>query len=237
MKILDIALKDLTRATRNRFAFGITIIAPLLLIGLIYFAFSDVFGKTLDGTTVNVGVVNAAQSHARRSFRRPLGEDIRSLLFNEKIYPWINPSDYADEASARASIDKGEIDLAVIIPQNFTKGILAGKQDGQIQIIHSPKQLAAPQAVQNTIADLLDGAIGSRIAIQTVFDRQQHTGQQADPDQLQELIDSYAKWYAGIQREKMRNPELAALVMAAPAVESAPQDPVQNMLGPLKMDF
>ena len=34
MKVLDIALKDLTRATRNRFAFGITIIAPLLLIGL-----------------------------------------------------------------------------------------------------------------------------------------------------------------------------------------------------------
>ena len=39
MKILDIAFKDLTRSFRSAFAIGMMVVAPLMLTGLIYFAF------------------------------------------------------------------------------------------------------------------------------------------------------------------------------------------------------
>ena len=39
MKILDIAFKDLTRSFRSAFAVGMMFVAPLLITGLIYFAF------------------------------------------------------------------------------------------------------------------------------------------------------------------------------------------------------
>ena len=39
MKILEIAIKDLTHSFRSLFAIGMMIVAPLLLIGLISLAF------------------------------------------------------------------------------------------------------------------------------------------------------------------------------------------------------
>ena len=42
MKILDIALKDLIRSSRSFFLIGMMFFAPLLLVGLIYFAFGGI---------------------------------------------------------------------------------------------------------------------------------------------------------------------------------------------------
>ena len=44
MKILDIAFKDLIRSFRSAFAVGMMIVAPMMLAGLIYFAFGSMSG-------------------------------------------------------------------------------------------------------------------------------------------------------------------------------------------------
>ena len=59
MKVIDIALKDLIQTTRSVFALGMMVAAPLLIIGLIYFAFGGL--NSADGApppAVQVGLVN-----------------------------------------------------------------------------------------------------------------------------------------------------------------------------------
>ena len=48
MKVLDIALKDLLRSFRSAFALVMMFVAPLLITGLIYFAFGSMLGGDVD---------------------------------------------------------------------------------------------------------------------------------------------------------------------------------------------
>ncbi|MEJ2708637.1 MAG: ABC transporter permease [Anaerolineales bacterium] len=231
MKTLDIAFKDLTRSFRSAFLVGVTIVAPLLLVGLIYFAIGGTSSGTSDLPVIKVGVVNADRLPADAQLGQPLGENIRRLFFDENVESWITASDYADEASARAAVDKQEIDLAIVIPQNFTESFLAGETDIQVLIISDPTMNAALQMVQNMLTATLDGVIGSGIALQTVVERHQVVGLQPDPAQIQALIDSYGIWYAGFQRDMTHDPDRAALVMISPDAEGASENSMQKVLG------
>jgi ABC-2 type transport system permease protein len=231
MKILDITFKDLTRSFRNAFAIGMTVVAPLLLIGLIYFAFGGAAIGTSDLPAVKVGVVNADRLPAGVPLDHALGGDIRSLFFDEKVESWIVAIDYPDEATARAAVDKGEIGVAVIIPQDLTECILAGERDSQVHILSDPTLTVAPQAVRNMVTAMLDGVVGGGIATQTIVERYQVVGLQPDPAQIQALIDRYITWYADFQRDKFHPPDQAALVTVAPAAEEASENPVQKVLG------
>ncbi|MGB7094471.1 MAG: ABC transporter permease [Anaerolineales bacterium] len=233
MKILDIAFKDLTRSFRSAFAVGAMVVAPLLLIGLIYFAFGGASSGTSSLPAVKVGVVYADKLSADVLLDHPLGEDIRSLFFDESVETWITASDYPDEASARAALDKQEISVAVIIPQDFTERFLARETDIQVLIISDPTLTVAPQVVQNMVTAMLDGVTGGGIAIQTVVERHQVVGLQPDPAQIPALIDQYVTWYADFQRDMFHHPDRAALNMVAPAAEGASVNPVQKVLGQL----
>ncbi len=58
MKILNIAFKDLTRSFRSAFAIGMMLVAPMMLTGLIYFAFGGTSSDSPSMPTINVGFVN-----------------------------------------------------------------------------------------------------------------------------------------------------------------------------------
>jgi len=124
MKILDIALKDLTRSFRSAFAIGMMVIAPLMLTGLIYFAFGGASKGTPQMPAVKVGVVNLDVLPADAPLDAPLGDNIRSMFFDESVVSWISAADYKDEASARSALDNQEIGVVVIIPQGFTEHYL-----------------------------------------------------------------------------------------------------------------
>jgi ABC-2 type transport system permease protein len=231
MKTLDIAFKDLTRSFRSAFLVGVTVVAPLLLVGLIYFAIGGTSSGTSDLPVAKVGVVNADRLPADDPLGQPLGEDIRRLFFDESVESWITASDYTDEASARAAVDKQEIDLAVVIPQDFTESFLTGETNSQVLIISDPTMNVALQMVQNMLTATLDGVVGSGIALQTVVERFQMVGLQPDPPQIQALIDRYDTWYAGFQRDMIHDPDRAPLVMISPVAEGASEDSLQKVLG------
>ena len=230
MKTLDIAFKDLTRSFRSAFLVGMTVVAPLLLVGLIYFAIGGTSSGTSDLPVVKVGVVNDDRLPADDPLGQPLGEDIRRLFFDESVESWINASDYADEASARAAVDKQEIDMAVVIPQDFTESFLAGETNIQVLIISDPKLKVALQMVQNMLAATLDGVAGSGIALQTVVERHQMIGPQPDRSQIQAIIDQYATWYADFRRDIVQHPDRLALVMISPDAEAVSENPEQKVL-------
>src|SRR5512137_2696174 len=138
MKILDIAFKDLVRSSRSLFLIGMSFLAPLLLTFLIYFAFGSLFGGDVKLTAVKVGVVNMDVLPADAPLDASLGENIRSMFFDTSVQSWITAGDYADEAAARAALDKQEIGVAVLIPVTFTEEYLAGKNTSPIVILQDP---------------------------------------------------------------------------------------------------
>jgi ABC-2 type transport system permease protein len=231
MKTLDIAFKDLTRSFRSAFLVGVTVVAPLLLVGLIYFAIGGTSSGISDLPVIKVGLVNADRLPADDPLGQPLGEDIRRLFFDESVESWITASDYADEAYARAAVDKQEIDLAVVIPRDFTESFLTGETNSQVLIISDPTMNVALQLVQNMLTATLDGIVGSGIALQTVVERYQLVGLQPDPSQIQALINRYGTWYAGFQRDMFHHTDHAVLVMISPVAEGASEDSMQNVLG------
>jgi len=231
MKILDIAIKDMTRSLRSAFAVGMAVLAPLLLVGLIYFAFGGASGGEAGLPSVELGVVNADSLPAGVPLDHPLGEELRSMFFDASVESWITPRDYADEASARLALERQEIDLAVIIPQDFSISTLDGEKDIQVLILSDPTLTIAPQVVSNMVTALLDGVTGGGIAIQTVVERHHALGLQPDLARIPALINRYAAWYADFQRDMFHNPNRAALVIIPSVAEAASKNPVQRVLG------
>ena len=232
MKIIDIALKDLTRSFRSMFAIGMMVVAPLLIIGLIYLAFGGMSSNTQTKLpAVKVGLVNADKLPANSPLKEPLGVNIRSMFFDESVKTWITARDYADEASARAAVDKQEIGVAVIIPSALTESVFTEKNDVKVLIICDPTLTIGPQIVENMVTSLMDGVTGGGVAMATLVERQQASGAALDPKKIPALMEGYGNWYADFQRNLFHHPDKAALVLVAPAAEGTSENPMQKMLG------
>jgi len=232
MKILDIAFKDLVRSFRSAFAIGMMVIAPLMLTGLIYFAFGGASNGTPQMPAVKVGVVNLDVLPADAPLDAPLGDNIRSMFFDESVASWITAADYADEASARSALDNQEIGVVVIIPQGFTEHYLSNDKDVQVVVVSDPTLSIGPAVVQNMVMMMVDGVAGGGIAIETVMERLQANGIQPDPAQIPSSAERFGNWYADFQRNLFHHPDKAAFVIVAPSVgEAEIVDPIQKMMG------
>lgn len=232
MKILDIALKDLTHSFRSAFAVGMMVVAPLMLTGLIYFAFGSMSSGDVSMTAIKVGVVNADQLPSGSVLDVPIGDNIRSMFFDESVKSWITATDYPDAESARAAVDTQEIGIAVIIPQNFTEQYLKGERDTQVLIVSDPTLSIGPAVVEDMVTMMVDGVAGGGIAIQTIMERLQAKGLQTDPAQIPSWGERYGNWYKDFQRDLFHHPDKAALVLAAPSAgETETTDPLAQLMG------
>lgn len=232
MKIIDIALNDLLRSFRSAFTIGMAVVAPLMLTGLIYFAFGGLSGGDVSMNAMKVGVVNADALPADSPLDAPIGDNIRAMFFDESVQSWIEARDYPDEAAARAAVNAQEIGVAVIVPADLSASLLSDEIDAQVTIISDPTLTIAPAVVQDMVTMMLDGVSGGGIAIQTIMERQQANGIQPDPAQIPGWVTRYTDWYREFQRDLFHRPEKAALVLTAPSAgETESADPIQQMMG------
>ncbi|MBP7693314.1 MAG: ABC transporter permease [Anaerolineales bacterium] len=234
MLILDIALKDLVRSSRNLFLVGMTLAAPLLITGLMYFAFGGGGGAGGDVrlNPIQVGVVDADVLPSGAPLTTTLGGNVRSLFFDESVRSWISAADYPDAAAARAALDARTIGVAVLIPASFTADYLAGRAGAPIRVVQDPTLTIGPTVVRDMVMALLDGVAGGGIAYQVIAERQRAQGQPLTPAQLPAIFQRYAGWYADFQRALFHAPERAALVLTAPAgAESAADGPAATLMG------
>ena len=231
MKIIDIAFKDLIRSARSLFLIGMAIAAPLLLTGLIYFAFGSISSGTMSMASIKVGMVNADVLPADAPLEAPLGDSIRSMFLDDSVKSWLTASDYADETAAHAAVDAQEIGVAVIIPATFTEDYLAGKTDTAITILQDPTLTIGPTVVRDMVTSLLDGVAGGGIAYNVVNERMTVNGKTIDAATIPAFFTRYANWYADFQRALFHTPEKAALVVKAPAVNGDMIDSVRTMMG------
>jgi ABC-2 type transport system permease protein len=231
MTVLTIALKDLLRSFRSAFAIGMMVVAPLLLTGVIYLAFGGMSGGDTAMTPISVGVVNADRLPAEFVLEAPLGDNIRSMFFDESVADWITAADYPDPETARAAVDAGEIGVAVIVPEEFTTRYLSGDRDAQVLIVSDPTLSIGPAVVEDMVTMMIDGVAGGGIAIETIAARLEAGGIEPDPAQYPIWAQRFGDWYAGFQRDLFHDPEAAALIVAAPSAdESGVADPFETMM-------
>lgn len=232
MKILAIALNDLTRSFRSAFAIGMMVVAPLALTGLIYFAFGSQAGGDVSLTAIKVGVVNADALPADTPLDAPIGDTIRSMFFDPSVTAWIAAADYADQESARAALDRQDIGVAIIIPPQFTERYLSGAEDAPVLILSDPTLSIGPAVVEDMVRMMVDAVAGGGVAVNTLVERQQANGSPVDPEQIPAWVERYGGWYTAFQRDLFHRPDQSALVLAAPAAgaETA-ADPISQMMG------
>jgi ABC-2 type transport system permease protein len=231
MKIIAIALKDLTRSVRSLFLVGMTLAAPLLFTLLIYFAFGGMKSGDVSMTPIKVGVVNLDVLPVDAPLDTPLGASIHDMFFDDSVKSWIHATDYADEAAARAAVNAQEIGVAVIIPATFTRDYLAGKTGTPITILQDPTLSIGPTVAREMVVSLLDGVAGGGVAYQIINARMEASGKTLELAGIQTLIQAYATWYADFQRAMFHTPQTAALVVISPSSGDGTSNSMQALMG------
>jgi ABC-2 type transport system permease protein len=231
MKIIAIAIKDLTRSVRSLFLIGMALAAPLLISLLIYFAFGSMKNGDVSMTFIRVGVVDADVLPAQAALQAPLGKSVHDMFFDESVRSWISASDYADPASARAAVNNQEIGVAVIIPATFTRDYLGSGAKTPIIILQDPTLTIGPTVVSEMVTSLLDGVAGGGVAYKVSNARILANGKTLEPAKASALIQAYTNWYADFQRALFHNPEQAVLVVTTPAAAGKSGNGLQAMMG------
>jgi ABC-2 type transport system permease protein len=181
MKIIDIALKDLTRSMRSTFAVIFMFGIPLLVTGMFYFMFGNIAGDDsgFDLPVTRVVIVNLDQgspdlqmgaSMLGETSSQPvdnLGEIIVNALQSEGLADLLTVSIAADAASGRTAVDENDADTAIIIPPDFSS--LFASLDSQstqsvLELYANPEKALELAVVQSILEQFMDGMSGAKIA-------------------------------------------------------------------------
>lgn len=216
MLVLDLIIKDLRRSIRSRFALGMMFVAPLLVTALIWVAFGSARG---DMPSLSVGVVNLDLLDDGSALEAPIGDSIRAMFFDPSVHSWIKARDFASEAEARRAVAAREVGVAVVVPEAFSRSLLAGKGPAPVTILDDPTLSIAPRVVRGMIASLLDGVESGGIAYRVIGGELRPGNPSPSPAALAKAMREYEDWYSGFQRELFHDPTKAALLLQAPAKE------------------
>jgi ABC-2 type transport system permease protein len=193
MKVIDIALKDMLRSFRNRFALVMMFVAPLLITGIIYFAFGGMGGDGgFDLPVTRVQVVNLDQPGPQFSFS--FGQMLVGFLQDERLTKLLQVREAADEAEARAAVDGQDAGVAIIIPPNFTTAALETAGSAEVTLYQDPTLTLGPSIVKGLVSQFVDGFAGSKIATSVVADQLGQRGVAIDASLAQEVAMQYGAW-------------------------------------------
>jgi len=224
MNSLDVALKDLKRVFRSPFALVMMFGAPLLIAGLLYFAFGGLASGNDSFTLARVRlvIVNLDQaSSSENSFQA--GETLTSFLQNEDLTDILEISMASDEAAARSAVDRQEADVALIIPAAFTQAALTPDQNVAVVLYQDPTLTIGPGIVKDLVNHFMDGFSGAKIAAQVARDA---SGSQPDPRIAEWAAGQYAAYLESSDHE-------AALRITSPSGPPEQGTSQMAMIGPI----
>src|SRR5512143_2160168 len=163
MKVLDIACKDMVRSFRSGFMLIMMFAAPLLITGLIYFAFGSPLSGGFNLQVTRVQLVNLDRPDDQSGLAA--GQMLLDRLQDESLAKLLQVAIASDEASARAVVDRREADVAIIIPADFTAAIVTANTQAAVTLYHDPTLSIQPGLVRVLIGDFIDGFAGAKIAL------------------------------------------------------------------------
>lgn len=163
LKILTIALKDLTLAFRDRAALILMLAAPFALtlgMGVVTGRFSGNTSSSL--SQIPVVIVNADDAQ--------LGNALVELFQSEDLAELVAPAMLTDETAARQQVLADEVAAAIIVPDGFTEAVFsADSGTRKIEIHSNPGRPLSAGVVQSIVAEFLSqvraGAVTGQVAV------------------------------------------------------------------------
>lgn len=233
MKVLDIALKDMNRYFRSTFALGMMFVAPLLITGLLYFAFGSQGkeGSKFNLPVTRVQVANLDQPAPQAQLAA--GQMLVDILQGEQLADVLQMTIAPDEMSARAAVDRREVDAAVIIPADFTSAALTPGAQAAVTLYHDPAHTIGPGIVKTFLSDTLDGFAGIKIAIQVSDNQMRARGLAISAASAQLIEQSYIAWLQGAGHTHGGEPASPMVTVRSPEGGEKVADPLNQILGPI----
>ena len=230
MIILDIAFKDLKRSFRSLFALGMMLGAPLLITGLIYFAFGGLSAGTgrFNLPPLTVVVVNR---DAPAAGQPALGALLLDYFADPAMPAWLHTTTAATEAEARAAVDAQTAGVALLIPPTFSPALLSGGPAAPVTLLHDPTLTLGPQIVQDLVRLFTDSVLGAQIALTTTAEQAQAHGVSVDPAALQALGAQYAEWAANAERAQHHSDTPVVVVRAPAQAAATPVSQLAQIMG------
>jgi ABC-2 type transport system permease protein len=182
MKILDIALKDMTRSFRSAFALVFMFGVPLLMTGMFYL----MFGNTKAAGTFNLPVTKVVVADldqggpafdlAKAQFpggsqAHSLGDMILATLQDKRFANLMQVSTADSAAAARAQVDSQKAGVAILIPADFSQQFSDLNGQASLQLYKDPTLSIGPGVVQSVMAQFMDSLSGLKIAIRVSMDQ------------------------------------------------------------------
>jgi len=197
MKLIDVALKDLSGFFRSAMFLVFGFVLPILTSTLFYFAFAGLVtgdgGFNLPATQVQV--VNLDEGQAGFS-----GGELLTSILRSAVPDVVQVTEASDPAAARTAVDQQRIALAVIIPNGFTAAIMKPEGSATVELYQDPTLTIGPAIVKGIVSQIVDAMAGSRIAAVTAHDQLAAQGIVVDALTLQTIVTQYANWAAGLDQ-------------------------------------
>ena len=195
MNTIYIAIKDLRRTFSNPFSLVMMLGAPLIITGLLFFAFGNV-GNDESGfnlPTSRVQVVNLDQpSGASGGF--DAGEMLISFLQDENLQGMMIFEEVEGQAAARSSVDRGNAEMALIIPKGFTSAVITPGENADVLLYQDPTLTIAPGILESLLNHFMDGFSGAKIATRVTSKQFEGSGIDLDQQSLMNISTRYASW-------------------------------------------
>jgi ABC-type Na+ efflux pump permease subunit len=201
MKIIDIALKDMTRSFRSFFAIVFMFVVPLLVTGMFYFMFGNMAndgGFNLPKTQVIIANLDQGGPKFQVNPKNipggreadTMGELIVHILESDEIAELIEVSFAPDASSARATVDTQVSQVAIIIPPDFSEQF--ADQDGEavIEFYQDPTLTIGPGIIRAIMNRFMDGMAGVKIAVNVFQDEAESSDYAMTGLVVQQYLDS-----------------------------------------------
>jgi linearmycin/streptolysin S transport system permease protein len=224
MNIWVVAFKDLRRIFRSVFAIIMMFGAPLLIAGLLYFAFGSMAsgGDSFTLARTHMVIANLDQADSMGGTFKA-GEMLVSFLQAKELGDLVEVTLAPDEAGARYAVDHQQADVALIIPSNFTEAALTSDQKAAVVLYQDPTLTIGPGIVKDLVNHFMDAFSGAKIAAKVANDA---AGSKADPGVSERAAKQYAVYLNGSDHG-------AALHMKSPSGQTAGASSRMSMIGPI----
>jgi ABC-type Na+ efflux pump permease subunit len=186
MKILDIALKDMTRSFRSVFAVVFMFGVPLLVTGMFYFMFGNIAGEGgFDLPKTKVIIANLDEGGPKFQVNPKnipggkkadtMGELVVSILQSDEMADLIEVTLTGSAESARSAVDQQAAQVAIIIPQDFSDKFADVDEEAVIEFYQDPTLTIGPAIMKAILNRFLDGMAGVKIAVNVYLDEAEET--------------------------------------------------------------
>ncbi len=159
MRALSIAWKDVRHVYRNVAGLAMMLVAPLLLA----FALGAAFGAGDNFSIAPVRTVVVDQDEGAGAGAPAAGALITDTLSGPDIADLLTVTRADTPEAARAEVDSGKADVAVLIPSGLSATLMGGGA-AQVEVYRDPSLNVGPAIVTSVVRSVVQSLDGARAA-------------------------------------------------------------------------